>query len=581
MNSMINKYIKLLSKYLKNNKLQIFCLAMVMGLCIVIQLLNPQIVKYFIDGVTVGKTTKNLIIAAVIFILFAFSQQLLNLVSTYLSQNIGWGATNELRLDLVKHCMGLDMSFFKEHQAGELVERIDGDVTALFNFFSKFVVTVLNNLLLIFGIIILLAIENLAIGIVFLIFLLLSFYVVIKTQKGTVGNFKENRELTAKFYGFLGESIFSTEDIRANGAEKYILDKFHTLLRNWLPICIKANLSGYRIWMTLEGIFSVGNIMIFGLGGYLWYKGSISIGTIYLMISYIQLLEKPLEQLRNQLQDMQKASASLIRVEELFATKSKIVNQSKNIFDAKDFSLRVEQISFSYEENSPVLKDISFMLPQGEVLGVLGHTGSGKTTLARLLVRFYDPEQGEIYIDNKSLKAIPIKALRKDIAYVTQEVQLFNASVRDNLTFFNKKMKDELIISTIYSMGLNGWYENLDNGLDTLLLPGGGGMSSGEAQLLALVRVFLRNPKLIILDEASSRLDPATESLLDKALVKLIEGRSCIIIAHRLDTVKKADKILILDKGTIAEYGDKEKLITDKDSRFNQLLESGIEEALC
>ncbi|OPJ55672.1 ABC transporter ATP-binding protein [Clostridium oryzae] len=574
-----NNYTKLLSKYLKHSKLQILLLSIVMIVSITIQLINPQIVSYFIDGITAKKPINALIIAAIIFISAAFMQQLLAVISTYLSQNIGWSATNRLRLDLVKHCLGLDMAFFKEHQAGEIVERIDGDVTALFKFFSELLIKFGNNALLVIGIIVLLMIKNVMIGAAVTIFLVLSLFAIWKVQQGAVKNFKENREITAKFYGFLGEHIASTEDIKSSGAVKYVMNRFFSVLQKWLPISLKANLSGYKIWMTLEGVFGIGNAMIFALGGYLWYKGNVTIGTVYLMINYIQLLEKPLTQLREQLQEMQKASASIVRINELFNIKSQLEHGEKISVNENKLFLNIDNVCFEYEEDSPVLKNISFKLPYGRILGVLGCTGSGKTTLARLIVRFYDAKTGKISINNTLLKDIEPEDLRKNIAYVTQDVQLFNASVRDNITFFNKKINDDKIIGTIYDMGLGNWYEKLGDGLNTVISPGGG-MSSGEAQLLALIRVFLRNPKLIILDEASSRLDPATEKLVDAALEKLIEGRSCIIIAHRLGTVEKADDILILDKGSVLEYGTRKDLIRNKNSRLNELLNYGIEEAL-
>lgn len=578
MNIPINKYIKLLSKYLKKEKLLIMILALLVGGKIALQLVNPQIVRYFIDEAANEKSSKNLLLAAIIFIIAAFSQQLLAIFSTYLSQNVGWNATNALRLDLVKHCMGLDMTFFKEHQSGEIVERIDGDVTALFNFFAELLVNFSSNVLLIIGVIILLLIEDIRIGLAFTAFSAAALAIMGKTHGVAVHDFERNRECAAKFYGFLGEHIGGKEDIKANGASKYIMDKFYGMLQKWLPINSKANIGYYKLWISLEGIFAVGYAMIFGLGGYLWYKGKVTIGTVYLMLNYIQLLENPLEELRSQMQDMQKASASIIRVEELLNTRTKLQDGKGESIKEKVLSIDMRNVCFEYDEESPVLNDISFKLSSGKVLGILGRTGSGKTTLARLIVRFYDAKSGEIAINGRELKTIPIKSLREHIAYVTQDVQLFNASVRDNLTFFNDSIKDETIINTIYDMGLQNWYEGLGEGLGTILQPGGGGMSAGEAQLLALARVFLRNPGLIILDEASSRLDPVTEGLVDKALNKLIKGRSCIIIAHRLSTIKKADEILILDKGSVIEYGKRTDLIDDEGSRFNELLKFGSEE---
>jgi ATP-binding cassette, subfamily B, bacterial len=573
------KYFELLKKYLKKSRLHVFLLAIVMGFSIIIQLVNPQIVSYFIDGITKKKSTKELIIIAGIFIFSALIGQVLSIGATYISQNIGWKTTNILRLDLVKHCLGLDMTFFKEHQSGEIVERIDGDVTALFNFFSKLLVSFINNVLLMAGIIIIMLVQNVIVGISFIAFLILAFLVIWKTQGSTVDHFSKERENVTKFYGFLGEHIESTEDIKANGADHYVMSRFHNILKEWLPIRLRAHLSWYRIWITLEGIFGMGYVMIFTLGGYLMFTNKVSLGMVYLMINYVQLLEKPLEQLKEQLLDIQKATASIIRIEELFAIQSKVENHSNYIIKDEPIKLSVNQVSFEYEENVPVLKDVSFHLEPGKILGVLGPTGCGKTTLARLLVRFYDPCSGEIMLNQYSIKELSTKYLRNNIAYVTQDVQLFQASVRDNITFFNPSIDDSVIVQTIYDMGLKDWYENLSMGLDTQLKPGGG-MSSGEAQLLTLVRVFLKDPKLIILDEASSRLDPVTEQLVDQALNKLLVGRSCIIIAHRLGTITRADDIMILDKGSIMEYGTREDLMKDNTSKLNQLLKCGVWEVL-
>jgi ABC-type multidrug transport system fused ATPase/permease subunit len=246
------------------------------------------------------------------------------------------------------------MTYFKEHQAGEIVERIDGDVTALFNFFSKLLVNLVNNVLLMAGIIILLIFENFIVGAAFTLFLIASLTVLFKTQGEAVDNYKNNREITAKFYGFVGEHITSTEDIRANGAGSYVMKKFYELLRKWLPINLKADLSGCKVWITLEGIFGIGNVKIFALGGFLWYTNQVSIGTVYLMLNYIQLLERPLGQFREQLQDLQKASASIIRIEELFELKSKLEVIDNEVMKEEAVSLKIKDISFEYEENSPV-----------------------------------------------------------------------------------------------------------------------------------------------------------------------------------------------------------------------------------
>jgi ABC-type multidrug transport system fused ATPase/permease subunit len=232
-----------------------------------------------------------------------------------------------------------------------------------------------------------------------------------------------------------------------------------------------------------------------------------------------------------------------------------------------------------------VLYDLSFQLPLGAVLGLLGRTGSGKTTLTRLLFRLYDPDRGTIYLGRDGcvptdIRQLPLSDLRRQVGMVTQEIQLFHATVRDNLTFFNPSVSDERILEAIHELGMDEWYDSLPEGLDTELESGGGGLSAGEAQLLAFARIFLRDPRLIILDEASSRLDPATEHMIERAVDRLIANRTAIVIAHRLDTVQRADAILILEDGRICEHGARTALARDPDSRFYSLLQTGLEEVL-
>lgn len=574
------KYLNMFSKYLKPELPQIIILALLLGISVGINLINPQILRKFIDMAKNGNSSRSLTIAAIVFIGAAVLQQLIVITATYVSQNVGWTATNLLRADLVRHCLNLDMSFHKSHQPGELIERLDSDVTALFNFFSKLFLNVFNNIILLVGIIILLFREDWRIGIGLFIFAVIAIIVLWKIESLAVPNWVKARGIEAKFFGFIGEQISSTEDIKSIGAVSYVMYRFYQFLREWYPIRKKASMMYCFMWATTLCMFAFGYAVAFGIGGYLWEKGIISIGTVYLIINYTDLMSRPIEQIRAQLEDLQKAGASIIRVEELLNIKSNLKDGAETLISKGPLFVEIENLNFEYDEDTPVLKDVSFNLEPGKTLGILGRTGSGKTTLARLIVRLYDPVSGVVKLGGQRLGSLSLKDLRNRIAYVTQDVQLFKASVRDNLTFFNPNIKDDTILNAIDDMGLTKWFGKLSKGLDTMLDANGGSLSAGEAQLLAFVRVFLKNPDLVILDEASSRLDPITEQLMEKAISKLLTNRTCIIIAHRLDTVERADEILILDNGSILECGSREALYKDPNSHFSKLLVTGIEEVL-
>jgi len=294
------------------------------------------------------------------------------------------------------------------------------------------------------------------------------------------------------------------------------------------------------------------------------------------------MLRQPTEQIRKEVQDLQQADASIGRIEALLATTPRLADVADGpgvALPPGPLAVELSDVSFGYAEDTPVLRDVSVYLEPGHVLGVVGRTGSGKTTLTRLLLRLYDPSAGVVRLGGVDLRAVRLAAVRARVGLVTQEVQLFNASVRDNLTIFDDGVPDDRISTVLDTLGLASWLRELPRGLDTLLGPGGTELSAGQAQVLACARVFLRDPDVVILDEASSRLDPATERLVHTALGRLLEGRTGIIVAHRLDTIALADDVLVLEDGQVREHGPRLGLAADPTSRFAELLRVAAEEA--
>lgn len=574
------EYFVLYFKYLKTQKLRAILLALTLLVGIGLQLINPKITGYFIDEAKVGAPLKKLIVVAFMFIGVAIIRQLFIIVSTYLGENVAWKATNDIRIDLIEHCMNLDMSFHKNRRSGELIERVDGDVSALFNLFSNVFLNIINNFLLLIGILIVLLTVDWRVSLALALFAIfgISFLWYVKTK--TLNHWTKVSEMNAEFYGTLGENVSSTEDISTSGAKKYIMTKFYKLIRRMYPVFKKARLTWASMWSATLIIFAVGNAMVFILSGYLWKQEIITVGTIYMIYRYTELLRRPIEEIRVNLQELQVSGASIVRIKELFDIKSEIKYGTKTLVSSKPIGVEFKNVFFEYEKNVQVLKDISLNLKPDKVLGILGHTGSGKTTLARLLVKLYNVNDGEILLNGTNISEFRADDLRKNVAYVTQNVQLFSATLRENISMFNRDIKDEIILQVIEDLELEQWYSKFTKGLDTMIEGDGKSLSAGEAQLIAFIRVFLKDPKLIVLDEATSRIDPITEQLIERALNKLLENRTCIIIAHRLLTLERADDILILENGIVIESGIRKELLDDKQSRYHELLKQGIEEVL-
>jgi ATP-binding cassette subfamily B protein len=580
----VRAYFDLLSDYLRPLRPRVALLSVVLFGTIGLQLVNPQLIKRFIDGALEGREASGLIPIAVAFMLIAVVQQALAIWSTYLAEDVGWSATNSLRANLTDHVLHLDMGFHKRHSSGELIERIDGDVTALSNFFSAMMIKVVGNGALIVGILVMLWLESWIVGLSVSVFTVLALGAMTGLHRIAVPRWRAVRATAAETFGFVGEVVEGTEDITANGSAGYMEERFNEIHRRWLPLTIRGWMGWAWMWSTTIVLYGLSTSIVFILGSWLFGVGTLTIGSVYLVFHYVEMTRHPMEQIRAQMEDLQKAGAAIARVDELMATTTTLKREGDHAIGTGPLSVEFDGVTFSYadddEDNEIVLHDVSFELAPGRVIGLLGRTGSGKSTIARLVTRLYEPQQGTVRLGGVATWDAGVVDLRKRVGMVTQDVQLFRASVRDNLTFFNDEIAEGQILDAIHRLELDTWLASLPHGLDTLLESGSGGLSAGQAQLLAFTRIFLEDPGIVVLDEASSRLDPATEALIERAVDHLLEGRTGIVIAHRLGTVTRADDILILDDGHVVEFGERSSLVADSGSKFARLLTTGMEEVL-
>jgi len=590
-------YREFLFRYLKPQRGRVILMAVILLAGIAIKLLNPQVLRYFLDAAQLegGGTLRRLSTAAVLFLAFAILGHVMTLITQYTAALVGWSSTNRLRADLALHILRLDMPFHKSHTPGELIDRVDGDVTRLSNFLSEFTVKVIGNGLLVLGILLFLFRENAWVGLGMLVYTLITLLVLRSIQQLAVPRWAAERQVSAKLYGFIEERISGAEEIRAAGAEAHTLRQLYEQMRDFTRKTRAAVVFSSLTYNLTNLVYVLGYAAGLAIGVLLYVRGEASLGTAYLITYYVSMLSDPLQSIRGQVEDLQQAAANLQRIHELFHLQPQVGDPTaegeagRRTLPEGPLTVSFHDVSFQYDDSQNgegggasgnALTGVSFEIRPGRVLGILGRTGSGKSTLTRLLFRLYDPTVGSVQLSGVDLRRVGLDELRGRVAMVTQDVQLFQATVRDNLTFFNRAIPDEELARVLKQLRLWEWVQSLPNGLDTPLA-GGQSLSAGEAQLLAFARVFLKNPDVVVLDEASSRLDPSTETLMERAVDRLFSERTGLVIAHRLKTVLRADDILILEEGgCVAEYGPRLALASDVTSRFYHLLQTGLEEAL-
>lgn len=538
-----------------------------------LDLLGPQLQRRFIDAAMAAAPLPELVRLAAAFLAVAVTVQALFVVANYISADLAQVGTNHLREDLVAHVLRLDHGFHTAHTPGDLIERIDGDVALLGNFLSRFILEVVGSVLLLAGALVLLWGIDWRIGAALVAFTGITFAVLRRLMGAAARRWEADRAAAADLFGFLEEHLAATEDIRASGAVPHAMRRFFEVSRSVWRRRVSATLVGSLSGGAPLALVSLGTVVGLAIGAWLYRAGEISLGTVYLIFSYSQLLHGPIEGLARQVQDLQRAGAAIGRVGAILTTPPRVVDPPRPVaLPPGGLGIAFDGVTFAYGDGPAVIDGVTLEVPAGTSLGLLGRTGSGKTTLTRLLFRLVDPSAGAVRLGGVDLRDAGLADLRQRVALVTQDVQLFHASVRDNVTLFAPGMPDAAVAAAVRDVGLGDWLAGLPDGLDTLLAPGGGGLSAGQAQLLALARVFLRAPDVVVLDEASSRLDPATETRLEAALDRLRAGRTVVVIAHRLATVQRVDAVAVLDAGRVVEHGPRADLAADPASRFARLL---------
>jgi ATP-binding cassette subfamily B protein len=499
--------------------------------------------------------------------LFYGALVVLNFITSFsqvlLLEWMGQSIMYDLRQKLFKHMLQLDLRFFSKQPVGRLVTRLTNDIQNMHEMFTSIMVTLFNDLLKMFCIIILLISLSPKLGAILCLFVPLAAILTYFFSKLARNIFRDIRRQLSRLNSFIQETVSGIYLVQIFGQRKRLEEDFARLNNSYLSKTLRQ-IKLFGTFMPLTELMSSLAIAVI-----LWYGGGehirqqLSLGELVAFLSYMRLFFQPLRELSQKYSIVQSALASAERIfhlldeDETEDTGSPSSQPHRKLHLGGDLSFN--KIDFAYEKGQAVLREISFTVKEGETVAIVGSTGSGKSTLINLLLKFYKPQHGEISLGKHSLQEINTNDLRQKIGVVMQEMLILQDTLLNNIRLDTGKSEEE-IKTLIQQAQLTGFVENLPDGLQTVIGEGGRAMSTGEKQLLAISRVLCRNPSILVLDEASSAIDSRTEELLEQTLETCFQGRTVLIIAHRLSTVQRADRILVLEKGVICEQGSHAEL---------------------
>lgn len=532
---------------------------------------RPILIRSVIDDAILMKDAPELVRLMLLLVALLVIESLGQFGFMYAANWLGQSIIKDIRIELYDKLQTFRLGFYDRTPIGQLVTRVVSDIETISQIFSQGILVIFGDL---FRIVVMLAAMffffNPILVLVSLSIIPVLFIATRWFQRGIKGAFQKVRTEVSNLNTFVQEHLSGMSVVQAFGREDQELEKFKEINdrhRN-------ANVESIFYYALFFPIIEVLSAMSIGLA--VWYGGmnaatggNVTVGELTAMIIFIGMLFRPLRQLADRFNTLQMGMVASERVLKLLASDHEIEHNGEQIIGSLKGEIVFKNVHFSYNEDEPILKDVSFEVAQGETVAIVGATGAGKSTIISALMGFYPYQEGSIQIDGIELKNINIHKLRSQLALVLQDVFLFSDTVRSNIVLGDETITDEALKEAAEAIGVAEFIEELPDGLDYNVQERGGVLSAGQRQLLAFLRAYITNPKVLILDEATSSIDSHTEELIQRALIALTKDRTSVIIAHRLSTIQHANRIIVLDKGQIVEVGSHQELLEEQGAYYN------------
>ena len=531
--------------------------------------IRPMLINYAIDNFIIISDPENLLKITVLLIALLFCEGFIQFFYIYLSTWIGQNVILDLRKKIFKHIVSLKMSYFDKTPIGTLVTRAVSDIETIADIFSQGLLVIIAELLKLVIVIFFMFYTDWRLSIIALLTIPVLLFATAWFKRNIKASFQAVRDKVSSINSFVQEHIVGMNIVQIFNREKAEFEKFKQINSEHRDAHLRS-IFYYAVFFPVVEVLSAVSI-----GLVVWYGGEgiisgkdITIGEIIAFILFIQMMFRPIRQLADRFNVLQMGIVGSERVFRVLDTDDKINDEGKIEVADLNGEISFENVWFRYKKDQWILKNLNFNIESGKFLALVGHTGAGKSSIIRILNRFYEIEKGKIKIDNISIDDLTLNSLRDNIALVQQEVFLFSDSILNNISLYQENILKSDIIKASKEIGVHDFIMSLPNGFDYVVGERGVTLSSGQRQLIAFLRVYIRNPKILILDEATASIDSSTEALLQNALVKLSKNRTTIVIAHRLSTIVNADKILLLDEGAILEQGNHKSLLDLKGEYF-------------